>query len=393
MLYIDSLHIKNYRVLKELQLTNLTPLSVFVGPNGSGKSTLLEALTFLSDCFQQGLGTACQKYGGISDLKSYGMTEQPIQFQMTYVDSKRKCRMLYSLVIQSKKNQPYVERETLTWTDEESTATETLLDFSQGEGWAAPGEMSINRHISQSDRQDESFNSPDTIAANTLGQFAKHPHLQTLRHFLSTWMLTDFSHLGTQALPNSFSNTLSSLGDNLTNVVEHLETNQPEQLQNIIQILTRQIPQLIGVKTIVTQGKRRLHIQDQNAITSLTADQASEGTLLLLAYLLLLQAPTPDRLLLIDEPENNLHPQLMIELGEKFRATSAHNQIFTTTHSSYFVDTLRPQELWVLHREDDGFTQARRAADMRGIVSFIDHGALLGSLWMENFFEVGHAIK
>jgi AAA15 family ATPase/GTPase len=124
MLYIDSLHIKNYRVLKELRLTNLTPLSVFVGPNGSGKSTLLEALTFLSDCFQQGLGTACQKYGGISDLKSYGMTEQPIQFQMTYVDSQRQCRMLYSLVIQSKKNQPYVERETLTWADEESTAKE-----------------------------------------------------------------------------------------------------------------------------------------------------------------------------------------------------------------------------------------------------------------------------
>ena len=68
----------------------------------------------------------------------------------------------------------------------------------------------------------------------------------------------------------------------------------------------------------------------------------------------------------------------MADLGEKFRSASAQQQIILTTHSSYLVDTLRPEELWILHRESDGFTQACRAADSRGINTFIDNGSLLG---------------
>ena len=48
-----------------------------------------------------------------------------------------------------------------------------------------------------------------------------------------------------------------------------------------------------------------------------------------------------------------------------------------------------PKSLWVLYRDPQGFTRARRAAEMRGIPDFIDQGALLGELWMENHFEVG----
>ena len=58
---LTALNIQNYRILKTLQLNNLTPLSVFIGSNGSGKSTLLEALIFLSDCFQNELKSTCQK--------------------------------------------------------------------------------------------------------------------------------------------------------------------------------------------------------------------------------------------------------------------------------------------------------------------------------------------
>jgi hypothetical protein len=60
-----------------------------------------------------------------------------------------------------------------------------------------------------------------------------------------------------------------------------------------------------------------------------------------------------------------------------------------TTHSPFFVNSLRPTETWVLYRSADGFTQARRAADMRGINEFMNEGALLGQLWMEGQFEVG----
>jgi len=56
---------------------------------------------------------------------------------------------------------------------------------------------------------------------------------------------------------------------------------------------------------------------------------------------------------------------------------------------SFFVNGLRPEELWVLYRDERGYTQAQRAADMMGIKEFMEEGAQLGYLWMEGHFDVG----
>jgi hypothetical protein len=63
--------------------------------------------------------------------------------------------------------------------------------------------------------------------------------------------------------------------------------------------------------------------------------------------------------------------------------------LMITTHSPFFVDGLKPEELWVLYRDEQGYTQARRALDMKGIPEFVEEGATLGQLWMEGYFEVG----
>ena len=63
-----------------------------------------------------------------------------------------------------------------------------------------------------------------------------------------------------------------------------------------------------------------------------------------------------------------------------------------TTHSPFFVDRIQPEELWILYRDEQGFTQAKCAAEMRGIKEFVEHGALLGSLWMEDYFEFGNPL-
>jgi len=60
-----------------------------------------------------------------------------------------------------------------------------------------------------------------------------------------------------------------------------------------------------------------------------------------------------------------------------------------TTHSPFFVNGLKPAEVWVLYRDEQGYTRARRAADMLGVKDFMAQGALLGHLWVEGHFEVG----
>ena len=61
--HIELLRVKNYRALRDIELKQLKPLTVFLGANGSGKSTLLDVFAFLSECFTDGLRRAWDKRG------------------------------------------------------------------------------------------------------------------------------------------------------------------------------------------------------------------------------------------------------------------------------------------------------------------------------------------
>jgi len=76
-------------------------------------------------------------------------------------------------------------------------------------------------------------------------------------------------------------------------------------------------------------------------------------------------------------------------LAEECRTAAGFSQLMVTTHSPFFVNSLRPEETWVVYRAEDGFTRVRRASEMQGIKEFIKEGAVLGQLWMEGHFEVG----
>jgi len=139
----------------------------------------------------------------------------------------------------------------------------------------------------------------------------------------------------------------------------------------------------------MADGRLLLQIKDAPFEKPVLAKFASDGTLKMLAYLLVLYDPDPPQLVGIEEPENQLHPRLLPELAEECRKAAARTQLMVTSHSPFFVDSLRPSEVWVLYRDTGGFTQARRAADMQGVREMIDAGGKLGHLWMEGFFEVG----
>ncbi len=183
---------------------------------------------------------------------------------------------------------------------------------------------------------------------------------------------------------------LSETGDNLPNVIQYLKEQYPERLREILTALSQRIPRLEKVDAeFMADGRLLLQLKDAPFERPILAKFASDGTLKMLAYLTLLYDPTPPQLIGIEEPENQLHPRLLYDLAEECRKSSARTQLMVTSHSPFFVNGLRAEELWVLYRDERGFTQARRAADMPGVQEFMQHGAQLGYLWMEGHFDVG----
>lgn len=109
----------------------------------------------------------------------------------------------------------------------------------------------------------------------------------------------------------------------------------------------------------------------------------------MLAYLLVLLDPEPPSFIGIEEPENFLHPRLLPELAEECRAATERSQLLVTTHSPFFLNGLLADEVRALYRDDQGYTQTVRAADLQGIPEFLEQGAKLGHLWLEGHLGVG----
>jgi predicted ATPase len=155
-------------------------------------------------------------------------------------------------------------------------------------------------------------------------------------------------------------------------------------------VLRRRVPRIEKVLAeTMPDGRLLLQIKDAPFSKPVLARFASDGTLKMLAYLVLLYDPTPPPFIGIEEPENFLHPRLLPELAEECRKATAHTQLLVTTHSPFFLNALRPDEVRVLWRDEEGYTQTKCLVDIEGVSDFVNHGALLGHLWTEGHLGVG----
>lgn len=383
---IEYLRVQNYRALHDLELKNLTPLTVFLGPNGSGKSTIFDVFAFLAECFSVGLRRAWDKRGRFKELRTRG-ADGPITFELKYREKPDSPLITYHLSVNEDRRGPYIAEEWLHWRRGQTGKPFRFLDFKSGTGRVITGEMPTE----QDERIEEKLNSPDVLAVSTLGQLARNPRVSALRRFITDWYLSYLTADNTRSMPEAGpQERLSAIGDNLPNVIQYLKEQHPDRLAEILNTLSRRVPRLERVDAeFLADGRLLLRIKDAPFDEPILARFASDGTLKLLAYLTVLYDPDPPHLVGIEEPENHLHPRLLPELAEECRGASVNTQIMVTTHSPFFVNGLKPEEVRILYRNEQGFTNATCTADIQGINEFVAEGASLGHLWLEGHFGMG----
>ena len=383
---IESLRVKNYRALRDVELRKITPLSAFLGANGSGKSTLFDVFAFLAECFTVGLRHASDKRGRFRELQTRG-SDGPIEFELKYREKPGTPIITYHLAINEGTKGAYVDTESLQWRRGSRGKPFHFLNFRQGAGQVIVGETPNEGDM----RIEEQLDDASMLAVSTLGQLARHPRVSALRRFIIGWHLSylaaDATRGVTEAGPQE---RLSETGDNLPNVIQYLKEQYPQRLDDILLVLSNRVPRLEKVNAeLMMDGRLLLQVKDAPFEQPILAKFASDGTLKMLSYLTLLYDPEPPQLIGIEEPENYLHPRLLSGLAEECRAVSALSQLMITTHSPHFVNELQAEEVWVLYRDEQGFTVCKRTADMQGITDFLKMGAKLGQLWMEGYFEFG----
>jgi predicted ATPase len=211
---IQRLHIQNYRVLRDVQFRDLTPLTVLLGPNGSGKSTVFDVFAFLHDAFTTNLRAAWDRRNRIHELRSRG-ENGPITIEIAYRQAVGERLVTYRLRL-DENSSPVVVEEVLRWsTAPGSGAPRDILSFRRGEGRLYDEARGVST--------DEKLDSSDLSAVSTLGGLARYPQVSHLRRFISGWYLSYLGGGTKRTVPEAGPQArLSETGDNLPNVVQYL---------------------------------------------------------------------------------------------------------------------------------------------------------------------------
>ena len=388
---IEALRVRNYRVLRDVRLNNLTPLTVLIGPNGSGKSTLFDVFAFLAECFASGLPDAWAHRGGIRELRSRG-EDGAITIEVKYRERPRRAKehhppplMTYHLEICEEDRSPIVAREWLSWRRKQRGQPFKFLMYQRGQGDAIEGAVPDE----QAERTEQPLSAPDLLAVNTLGQLQNHPRVVALRRFITGWYL---SYLTMPSLRRTREagpeRQLSATGENLANVLQYLQRTDPTHLEDLFTQLAQRVPQLEKVTAEeLRDGRLLLQLKDRVFDDPILAKNASDGTMKLLAYLIVLRDLNPPPLIGLEEPENFVHPRLLRTLGEECLRAATQTQLLVTTHAPLLLDSLGAEQVRVLARDQKGFTEVRTAADILGVKEYLHAGGLLGDAWQQNMFE------
>ena len=356
MASIEGIRIRNYRVLRDItfgklwytpNVAELTPMTAVIGKNGVGKSSLFDAFGFLADCLKLGVEEACDERGrgGFDRIRSQG-NDGPISFEISFRVNPEAQHIGYTLLIsKDESGRPNVLLELLQ--QHSSGRTDgfgrAFLMLSNGAGVVWKGdaqgqqiEESVNegvdfeRLIARFNERGQPAEESDDVEVvqlqdtrrlgiATLGALKQHPRIAAFREFVEGWYLSYFTPDAARGLPLAGSQRrLSIHGDNLANVVQYMQREHPDEFDSILRKIASRVPGIDKIDAKRTEdGRLLLRFNDRGFEDPFYAQQMSDGTLKLFAYLLLMADPNPPPFICIEEPENGLYHKLLEILGRR----------------------------------------------------------------------------
>lgn len=332
--FLEKVYIKNFLSLKDVELP-LKPLTVIVGPNASGKSNVLHALHLLNQMMNY------EELPSVEYLQErlWGNTARQVTFRLQAEVKKRPA--LYELELKASPDNIYFD-EKLSVNDVKVIS----IQHREGKVWDEDG-------------TNETKYKSDKLALKSAGDYGNKPTTSIFKEFIKDWEFYDFEPdqiRGPLAgLPFFVEGTmlgkskklrkcpkLNTDGSSLSALLSYWYENDRKRFSSVSESL--------AACTNIKIDHRTIDSEDQLCLLEgykepILLKKASDGTLRLVAYYILLNEPELPPLIAIEEPERNLHPGALMEITNVLEQLAERTQVIITTHSSQLLDTFNSESL------------------------------------------------
>lgn len=341
---IKKIKASNFKSFDDLEV-DLRPLNIIIGANAAGKSNFLEIFRFIRDVEEYGLENAVSLQGGmayLANLKLEGSCPTLVEVQF-------KGRMLRERKLFKVEAYWQLSLEAST----EPPGFKVLLD-------------------------------------QRLPLVKQEGHLIPNRSWREQISIFDLDpKLPKKATPITGKADLEPDGSNLAIVLRNLLQNE-ENRKQLTLILRDLLPFVADLKVDRFAEKSLLISLEESfaAGSYLPASFLSDGTIHLTALILALyfdKAPV----VIIEEPERNIHPHLISKVAAMLVDASKKKQVIVTTHNPELVKHARLEDLLLVRRDAEGFSRISRPAENAQLKVFLENDLGVDELYVQDLLGVG----
>lgn len=389
---LERIQIQRYKSIVKTDLT-LGRLNVLIGRNGAGKSNLLNFFDLLRSGAEGRLNAAINsEMGGFSEVKQYDSADDdPLEWEITLSGVGTEPTLYYTGMLSKRGSGYKVTLEELARSPYEGYRDRfKYLSVTDGRVRILKARRATDDANTGYTDEPPSDESDQELYLSTIRTRLHYPNLFAVRQFIGDWLL--FRGFGQEDLriirtPQPFTASqpfrLSRDGANLISILQQLANNPEyeavnEQLNLAMSAVFDDfrkfdipiIAAAAGVLNYRSRWYKRL----------IPAQSMSDGQLRFLGLLLLLLLPEPPKLILLDEPEIGMHPEMLAVFGEVIKQASERTQLIVATHSPQLLNHLGAEHVILVERDSEsGITRLERP-DLERLAIWLERYEV-GRLW------------